>query len=120
MRNVLALAALLLAACTPAEKEVLTTSVDVNQSELMTLIRDIDSVTDNPLPVDEILELAVKTPMDDELQERFSFVFKGSDEEVQIHVWREQLDWVHLYFSTTSEDLIAALETTNAAHARSQ
>jgi hypothetical protein len=118
MRIVLVLIALLLAACTPAEKEVLTTSVDVNQSELMSLFSDIDSMTDNALPVNDIHELAVATPMDDELQERFSFVFKGSDEDVQIHVWREQVDWVHLYFSTTSEDLIAALDATNATHAR--
>ena len=118
MRTFLILITLLATACTPAEKEVLTASVDVDQSELMSLIRDMDSVTDNALPVDDILELAVATPMDDELQERFSFVFKGSDEEVQIHVWREQVDWVHLYFSTTSKDLITALEATNAAHAR--
>lgn len=109
---------LLLAACSPAEKEVLTTSVDVDNSELAALIRDIDSLTDNSLPVDEIVELANATPMDDELQERYSFAFKGTDEDVQIHVWREQVDWVHLYFSTTSKDLISALESANAGHAR--
>jgi hypothetical protein len=118
LRKILLLMSLSLAACTAAEKETLTTSVDVNQSELRALLQDIDSLTDNPLAVGDIVELAVATPMDDELQERFSFVFKGSDEEVQIHVWREQVDWVHLYFSTTSEDLIVALEATNAAHAR--
>ena len=118
MRQFPILIILLLAACAPAEKEVLTTSVDVNHSELATLIHDVDSLTDNSLPVNEIVELAMATPMDDELQERFSFIFKGSDENVQIHVWREQVDWVHLYFSTTSKDLISALESTNAGHAR--
>ena len=109
---------LLLAACTPAEKKVLTTSVDVNDSELVSLFRDIDLLTGNTLPVMQIVELATATPMDDELQERFSFAFKGSDEDVLIHVWREQVDWVHLYFSTTSKDLISALESANAGHAR--
>jgi hypothetical protein len=118
MRKYLILIALAMAACTPAEKEVLTTSVDVNHSELESLIGDVDSLTDNSLPVDEIYELAISTPMDDELQESFSFNFKGSDEDVQIHVWREQADWVHLYFSTTSKDLISALESSNASHAR--
>ncbi len=109
---------LLLAACTAAEKEVLTTSIDVDNSELAALIRNIDSLTDNSLPVDEIVELANATPMDDELQERYLFAFKGTQEDVQIHVWREQVDWVHLYFSTTSKDLILALESANAGHAR--
>jgi len=118
MRKYLILIALVLAACTPAEKEVLTTSVDVNQSELTSLIRDIDSLTDNSLPTDEIHKLAISTPMDDELQKRFTFTFKGSDEDVQIHVWREQVDWVHLYFSTTSKDLISAIESASASHAR--
>jgi len=118
MRIYLLLIILLLVACTPAEQEVLTTSVDVNHSELASLLRDLDSLTDNSLPVDEIEKLAITTPMDDELQERFSFVFNGADEDVQIHVWREQVDWVHLYFSTTSESLISALESANAGHAR--
>ena len=118
MRRYLILIALALAACTPVEKEVLTTSVDVNHSELESLIRDVDSLTDNSLPNNKIYELAISTPMDDELQERYSFTFKGSDEDVQIHVWREQADWVHLYFSMTSKDLISAIESANAGHAR--
>ena len=109
---------MLLAACSPAEKEVLTTSVDVDESGLPALMKDLDALTDNALPVAKIIELAATTPMDDELQERYSFVFDGADEEVQIHVWREQADWVHLYFSTTSKDLVAALEQAVAPYAR--
>ena len=118
MRIVMILAAIVLAACAPAEKEVLTMSVDVDESGIAALLEDIDAVTDNALPVDELHEFAISTPMDSELEQRLPFVFEGNEEEVQIHVWREQVDWVHLYFSTTSEDLLAALKTATADHAR--
>ena len=118
MRIILIVTAVLLAACTAREAEVLTTSVDVNQSELPTLLGDIDTLTDNALPIQSILALVESTPMDEELEDRFKFTFNGSDEEIQLHVWREQVDWVHLYFSSTSTELIAALEKTNMAYAR--
>ena len=119
MRKILLLIVTSLAACSAADKEVLTTSVDVDQSELVTLLGDIDKLTDKTLPVDEILALAISTPMDAELQDRYTISFNGADEEIQIHVWREQVDWVHVYFSTTSKDLFKALEKVNNAHARS-
>ncbi len=118
MRKFLILSAIFLAACTATEEEVLTTSVDVDQSQLPALLGDIDALADNALPVDKMLELAVSTPMDNEQQERFAIAFEGSDEEILFHVWREQVDWVHLYFSSTSKELIAALEKTKAAYAR--
>jgi hypothetical protein len=58
--------------------------------------------------------------MDEELQDRYSFIFQGSDEEIQIHVWREQVDWVHLYFSSTSKDLVTAIQNKNARYARQE
>ena len=118
MRKILILIVVLLAACTATKEEVLTTSVDVNQSELPALMGDIDTLADNALPVDKMLELAVSTPMDDEQQDRIMFAFNGSDEEILFHIWREQVDWVHLFFSSTSKELIAALEKTNMAYAR--
>ena len=118
MPKTLILIAVLLVACTATEQEVITTSVDVDQSELAALLQDINTLAENTLPVDKILELAISTPMDEELQDRFAFAFNGSDEEIQIHVWREQVDWVHLYISSTSKELIAALEKTNMAYAR--
>jgi len=118
MRIILIVIAVLLAACTAREAEVLTTSVDVNQSELPTLLGDIDTLTDNALPIQSILALVESTPMDEELQNRFTFTFNGSDEEIQLHVWREQVDWVHLYFSSTSTELITALQKTNMVYAR--
>jgi len=118
MPKTLILLAILLAACTATEQEVITTSVDVDQSELPALLQDINTLADNTLPVDKILELAISTPMDDEVQDRFAFAFNDSDAEIQIHIWREQVDWLHLYFSSTSKELIAALEKTNMAYAR--
>ena len=118
MRKILIAIAVLLVACTATEEEVLTTSVDVNQSDLPALLGDIDMLADNSLPVDQILELALTTRMDEEQQDRFTFSFNGSDEDIQIHVWREQIDWVHVYFSSTSKELIAALEKTNMRYAR--
>ena len=118
MPKTLILLAVLLAACTATKQEVFTTSVDVDQSMLPALLQDIDTLAGNSLAVDKILELAKSTPMDDELQDRYAFVFNGSEEEIQIHIWREQVGWVHLYFSSTSKELITALEKTNTAHAR--
>lgn len=102
-----------LAACAPSDKEVLTTSVDVSQSQLEALFDQVDALTENELDTDEMLQLAVTTPMDEELQDRYAVTFKGSNEEIQLHVWREQVDWVHLYFSSTSKELITAIEASN-------
>jgi len=118
MRKILITIIFLVAGCTATEEEVLTTSVDVNQSELSALLGDIDALADNALPVDTMLELAISTPIDEEQQDRFAISFKGSDEEILFHVWREQVDWIHVYFSSTSKELIAALEDTNKVYAR--
>ena len=118
MRKLLVLLTVLLAACSPAEKEVITTSVDVDQSRLPALLQEIDALVENSLAVDEIVRLAEATPMDEELQDRYTVRFRGADAEMLIHVWREQVDWVHLYFSSTSKELIAAIEDSMAGYAR--
>ena len=118
MQKILILIAVLLVACTTTEDDILTTSVDIDQSDLPALLGDIDIIADNALAVGELLELAVSTRMDEEQQDRFTLTFKGTDEEIQLHVWREQVDWVHLYFSCTSKELIAALEKISVAYAR--
>jgi len=118
MRKILILFVVLLAACTATEKEVLTTSVDVDQKNVPALLAAIDKLTDNVLDVDGMLELAESTPMDEELQQRYAVKFSGSDEEILLHVWREQVEWVHLYFSSTSKELIDVIEKTNSAYAR--
>jgi hypothetical protein len=118
MRKLLVLLTVLLAACSTAEKEVVTTSVDVDQSRLPALLREIGTLADNSLAVDEILKLAEATPMDEELQDRYAVRFRGADEEILVHVWREQVDWVHLYFSSTSKEMIAAMEDKMTPYAR--
>jgi hypothetical protein len=117
MRYLPILIVLLLAACSPAEQEVLTTSVDVAESQLPSLLTNVDALTDDAVPVGELIALAAATPMDDELERRFSVTYQGAQQEVQVHVWREQVDWVHLYFSSTSKDLITAIEATISGYA---
>ena len=82
------------------------------------MLQEIDTLVENSLVVDELVKLAQATPMDEELQDRYAVRFCGTDEEMLIHVWREQVDWVHLYFSSTSQEMIAAIENKTASYAR--
>lgn len=121
MRKIVVLVlAVFVAACAPGEEEVLTTSVDVAHPQLEPLLQQIDALTENDLDTGQMLQLALSTPMDEELQERYAITFDGDAEEIQLHVWREQVDWVHLYFSSTSKELIAAIEASNAGFAMPQ
>ena len=118
MRKLIVLLTVLFTACSPAEKEVITTSVDVDQSRLPALLQEIDTLVDNSLAIDEIVKLAEATPMDEELQDRYAVRFRGADEEMLIHVWREQVDWVHVYASSTTQELVMAVEKTMKGYAR--
>ena len=119
MRTLLSLLALfLLTACARTEPEPVTTSVDVDEARLEALFAAIDGVTEDALDAAPLLELAATTPMDDELQTRFTVRYNGEESEVLYHVWREQADWVHLYFSSTSEALIDAIEAASGPFAR--
>ena len=118
MRLLSILLVIFLTACTTAEREVVTTSVDVNQTDLPALLADLDALAENELDVDRMLSLAVSTPMDQEQQDRFAVTYDGTPEEILVHIWREQVDWVHLYFSSESQDLIDAIEQTNKGYAR--
>ena len=121
MRSILSLLAIaLLAACAQSEPEPVTTSVDVNETQLEALFAAIDGLTDDSLDAAPLMELAATTPMDDELQTRFTVRYQGAESEVLYHVWREQVDWVHLYFSSTSEDLIDAIEAASGPFARAE
>ena len=118
MRKILFVALILIGACSsPGEPEVFTSSVDVDESSLMTVLTAINQITE--INVDGLFELAESTPMDDELQERFAVSFNGEESEILYHVWREQEDWVHLYFSSESEDLIATIKAATEPLARS-
>ncbi len=120
MRIVTTLLALLLAACTPAEPETHTATADVDLASIPSMLAAIDGLADNDLPVDDLLALTNSVPMDDEKQQRFAVTFGGEETEILYHVWREQEGWVHVYASSTSRDLIAAVERSIKAFQRSQ
>lgn len=119
MRRLAVLLLAALAACSQSGPEAITTSVDVGQTQLPALLADLDAIAENDLDIAAMLALAVDTPMDGELQERFAVSYGGAEEEILFHTWREQEDWVHLYFSSTSSELISAIEASNQIHARS-
>jgi len=117
MRKSVFIALFLLAACAPSsEPEVFTYSVDVDGPSVGALLTALDQISD--IDVDGLLTLTESTPMDDEQQQRFAVSFNGEDTEILYHVWREQEDWVHLYFSSDSEELTAAIEAAAEAFAR--
>lgn len=110
MRIVTGLVVLLLVACTPSELETHTTSADVDLASIPAMLAAIDNITDDELPVDELLTLTNSVPMDEEKQQRIVVSFGETETELQYHVWREQVDWVHVYASSTSQDLVTAME----------
>ncbi len=95
-----------------------TTTVNVDGESVLAVLTAVDQLTDNDVDVERLLELTESTQMDDEQQERFAVLFSGEETEILYHVWREQEDWVHLYASSESESLIAAVEAAMAAFAR--
>ena len=101
---------MLLAACAPSEPETFTTSANVDDASIPAMLAALDELTDNDLPVDELHALSDSTPMDEEQQQRFAISYQGEETEMQIHIWREQVDWVHVYASSTSRDLVNAVE----------
>jgi len=109
-RIVTGFAALLLAACAPGDPEVHTTTAKVDDASIPAMLAVIDGLTDNTLPVDELLAMTASVPMDEEKQQRVAVVFKGEETDMQIHIWREQVDWVHVYASSTSQDLVSAVK----------
>jgi len=58
--------------------------------------------------------------MDEELQSRFTVRFEGSEIEVLYHVWRGQVDRVHLYFSAASRELVDGIDVASQEFARDE
>jgi len=110
MRMVTGLAVILIAACAPSDPETYTTSANVDDVSIPPMLAAIDALTDNELPVDELLAMTTSVPMDEEKQQRVAVVFRGEETDLLIHIWREQVDWVHVYASSTSEDLVNAVD----------
>jgi hypothetical protein len=57
--------------------------------------------------------------MDEEQQQRVVALFGGERTELLYHVWREQEGWVHVYASSTSRDLVSAVEASFKVFERS-
>ncbi len=120
-KNSLFVAIVLLAACTaPSEPEVFTSSVDVDEASIAQVLEAMDRLTDNEIDVEDLLALALTTPMDDEKQQRFTVSYDGEETSILFHVWREQEDWVHLYASSESERLVNAIKNEMGQFARAQ
>ena len=109
-RIVLGLVVMLAVACTPSEPETFTTSANVDDVSIPAMLAAINELTENELPVDELLALTTSVSMDDEKQQRVAVSFSGEETDMLIHIWREQTDWVRVYASSTSQDLVSAVE----------
>lgn len=118
MRILLGLSVFIIAACSPGEQEIFKASVNVDLVSVDGLLAAVDRLTDNKLDIDGLAALTNSVPMDDEKQERFPVTFNGNDTELLYHVWREQQDWVHVYVSSSSEELIEAFKRSAAPFAR--
>ena len=109
-RIVSGLVVMLVVACTPSEPETFTTSANVDDVSIPAMLAAINELTDNELPVDELLALTTSVSMDDEKQQRVAVSFGGEETDMLIHIWREQVGWVHVYASSESQDLVNAVE----------
>lgn len=110
MRIVSGLVVVLLVACTQSEPEMVMTSANIDDASVPAMLTALDAITDNDLPLDELLEMSKSTPMDEETQRRVPVSFKGQEADMLIHIWREQTDWVHFYASSTSQEFVNAVE----------
>ncbi len=99
----------IVAACAPAEPEKHTTSLSVNLARTSQLLGAMDVLLDNRIDVAALEAMTQSVPMDEEKQQVLSVTFNGASTELFYHVWREQIDWVHLYLSSPSEGLIDAI-----------
>ena len=109
-RIVTGFTAIFLVACSSGDAETHTTSVNIDDEAIPAMLAAIDGLTDNEIPVDELLAMTASVPMDEEKQQRVAVVFAGEETDMLIHIWREQADWVHVYASSTSQDLVKAVE----------
>lgn len=104
----------------PAEPEVYTTSVNVDETSVEAVLAALDALTENDIDEAALLELTRSTGMDEEKQQRFDVNFAGTNTTVLYHVWREQEDWVHLYASSDSKPLVDAITAAFAPFSRDE
>ncbi len=97
-------------ACQPAEPESHQVSTNISPEAVPGFLQAVDALVDNDLDVAGLSEFSASVPIDEEKQQKLEIVFRGDSTTVLYHVWRENVDTVHLYFSTPSEALAAAIE----------
>ena len=91
----------------------------MDEKNLSAVLNSVNQLTSNDIEVDALAAMGLATNMDEETQRRFTVIFSGQRQEILLHVWREQVDWLHLYFSSASPELVAAIEQATASFARS-
>ncbi|MDX1507595.1 MAG: hypothetical protein R3358_04905 [Woeseiaceae bacterium] len=118
MRKLIILAALAIAGCAERDAERYTATVDVDMSAVEAMLTAMDSATDSSIDVRALVEMTTSVPMDAEKQADLVIRVDGRDVEMFYHVWREQPDWVHIYASSTSRELVDAVQAAIAPFAR--
>ncbi len=111
MRTLIVVAALLLIGCAPTEEESHQVTGDVDLARVPALLAELAGSVDG-VDVEGLVALTDSVAMDAEKQEKLSVSHDGASTTLVYHVWREQADWVHLYFSTPSAELAAFTEAT--------
>lgn len=100
----------MISACQPTEQETHQVSTNMNLEAVPGFLQTVDALVDNDLDVTGLSEFSTSIPVDEEKQQKLAIVYRGDETTILYHVWRENIDTVHLYFSTPSEDLAAAIE----------
>lgn len=119
MKVVAGFVALLLVGCSSGDQEVYKSSANVDVASIPAMLDAIDGVVDSDLAVGDLIALTNSVPLDEEKQERIVVLHKGGETDFLYHVWREQADWVHVYISGPSEELITTIDRSIQSFSRS-
>lgn len=111
MRGLILFALVLLGACAQEpEPEEHTVNFDLDDETVMSFLQQMNSMAGGTLDVQALNELGRGLAVDTEDQMRLKVSYQEKDTELLYHVWREQADWVHIYLSSPSGELITALD----------
>lgn len=111
---------LAIVACQPADPKTYQASTNLKVQAVPGFLHAVDALVDSDLDVAGLVEFGASVPVDDEKQQKIAVVYQQDDTMVLYHVWRENADSVHLYFSTPSEGLAAAIESEMERYSASQ
>ncbi|MEM9301163.1 MAG: hypothetical protein AAGE01_03575 [Pseudomonadota bacterium] len=119
MRWVLIMLLAGLVACGGDAPEEVQTTVDVADEDVARVFAAVADLTEAGVDAPALAAMARNTKLDTETEDRFAVRYAGAETELMIHVWREQTDGVHLYFTSPSADLIEAIDGLSARFERS-